>query len=487
MKTLNELHHSDATHIESLGNLDGSPNTQGVVTLLQSQLAQLRSIKDMEVKWLDRYSLFTIPVIAALLINDPKERQLPGDLLIIILVLYWVVTVWIREVILKERHSYYRVLRSVVRAEHYLGLVGTFIPNVMADAGFPKGLGPIIGHDGTQAFSSFLHKQIYFLIIYASIAAASMYQSANWLLAITLLLLDLVWLIGVFYRDRRVMYSEVLAEKHLTGSSPSWYGEIETGADEKPHKSAEQQSPREQTEEDIKKRTPTILLLVRHTDVDNPNNILYGRLPRFGLSTIGRQQAECTASVLAKERVSAIYSSPRLRALQTARIVASRHPDIKVHITRSLDEVLTGWQGLQHNDSQNMHFGIYDKPANPDDEKIPDLWLRVSTFVQRALRKYKGGLVVCVTHGDLVAVARAAYLGKPLVVDSLSSPGGYPGKGCILRLTFNDPLNLNHTTVEYYDPNGMDPLFSKRWVSLERVDDILEPVIKMPFQSGKDY
>src|SRR5438094_9831085 len=87
------------------------------------------------------------------------------------------------------------------------------------------------------------------------------------------------------------------------------------------------------------------LYLVRHTDVHNPRDVLYGRLPRFRLSDLGRKQAETTAQALAEEPIAAFYTSPRLRARQTTRILAMPHPDAVVHITRLLDEVLTAWQG----------------------------------------------------------------------------------------------------------------------------------------------
>ncbi len=53
----------------------------------------------------------------------------------------------------------------------------------------------------------------------------------------------------------------------------------------------------------------TIIYMVRHTDVHNPGDILYGRLPRFGLGELGWKQAEVTASVLAETAVGAFYSS----------------------------------------------------------------------------------------------------------------------------------------------------------------------------------
>ena len=71
----------------------------------------------------------------------------------------------------------------------------------------------------------------------------------------------------------------------------------------------------------------TVVLVVRHTDVHNPNNLFYGRLPRFRLSALGQEQAERTAAYLAGTPITAIYSSPQLRARQTARVIARRHHD----------------------------------------------------------------------------------------------------------------------------------------------------------------
>ena len=69
----------------------------------------------------------------------------------------------------------------------------------------------------------------------------------------------------------------------------------------------------------------TTILLVRHADVHNPADVVYGRLPRFGLSSVGREEATRTAATLAGEPLAAIYSSPQLRARQTAETIAAHH------------------------------------------------------------------------------------------------------------------------------------------------------------------
>jgi probable phosphoglycerate mutase len=210
----------------------------------------------------------------------------------------------------------------------------------------------------------------------------------------------------------------------------------------------------------------TTVIFVRHADVHNPDDILYGRLPRFGLSELGLKQARVTADVLADVEITAFYTSPMLRARQTTRIIAARHPHVEIQQTRLLWEVLTGWQGRPHGELEAIGFNFYDNPLRPGDENLSDIWHRIQEFVQRVRRRYPGGTVVAVTHGDPFALARAGYLGLPIETPSIRLPHPYPGKGSLLRLSFDSPVESLPTCLEYYDPNGDDPKWSRGWVPL---------------------
>ena len=52
------------------------------------------------------------------------------------------------------------------------------------------------------------------------------------------------------------------------------------------------------------------MLVARHADVYNPRDVVYGRLPRFGLSKLGWGQAKRPAQFLAPIPVAALYSTP---------------------------------------------------------------------------------------------------------------------------------------------------------------------------------
>lgn len=212
---------------------------------------------------------------------------------------------------------------------------------------------------------------------------------------------------------------------------------------------------------------PTIVYIVRHTDVHNPGDVLYGRLPRFGLSSLGRQQAEKTANVLADVSIDAFYTSPMLRARQTTRALADKHPGVPVHISSLLNEVKTGWQGKPHADLEAIRFDFYNQPVYPHDESLETLWGRINSFVRRARRNHPGQTVVAVTHGDIFALARAGFRGLPIHISSIRLPHPYPGKGGLLKLTFSDPKQALPEKIEYIDPNGDDPKWSSGWTTLE--------------------
>ena len=64
--------------------------------------------------------------------------------------------------------------------------------------------------------------------------------------------------------------------------------------------------------------TATVVHLLRHGEVFNPEKILYGRLPGFRLSELGVQMAKAAATALAGHDVTRLFASPLERAQQTA-------------------------------------------------------------------------------------------------------------------------------------------------------------------------
>jgi broad specificity phosphatase PhoE len=69
--------------------------------------------------------------------------------------------------------------------------------------------------------------------------------------------------------------------------------------------------------------TRTVVHLVRHGEVDNPVGLIYGRLPDYHLSDLGRAMAERTAEHLRGRDVVHLRCSPLERAQETMEPIAA--------------------------------------------------------------------------------------------------------------------------------------------------------------------
>jgi broad specificity phosphatase PhoE len=204
----------------------------------------------------------------------------------------------------------------------------------------------------------------------------------------------------------------------------------------------------------------TLILMVRHTDVHNPNDIIYGRLPRFRLSTVGREQAEQVARFLARRRVDELFASPQLRARQTAQIISRYLDTNRIHISRLIAEVRTGYEGQPNKMLGQISF--YQPLARPTDETIPMIFDRMSHFLERVRKRYAGRTIVAVSHADPIMILRAGVLGLPLTTESLRGQY-YPSKGSVTIFAY--PNGIAKPIILYFTPA------ERRYTSLqERVE-----------------
>ena len=66
----------------------------------------------------------------------------------------------------------------------------------------------------------------------------------------------------------------------------------------------------------------SLIHLVRHGEVNNPDGVLYGRLGGFGLTDRGHKMAGAVGKFFQDRLVSAVVSSPLTRATETADAIA---------------------------------------------------------------------------------------------------------------------------------------------------------------------
>lgn len=62
--------------------------------------------------------------------------------------------------------------------------------------------------------------------------------------------------------------------------------------------------------------------VLRHGEVHNPDKVLYGRLPGYHLSDLGRRMAKVVADAVAGRDITRLVSSPLERAIETATPIA---------------------------------------------------------------------------------------------------------------------------------------------------------------------
>ncbi|MBV8993379.1 MAG: histidine phosphatase family protein [Pseudonocardiales bacterium] len=147
----------------------------------------------------------------------------------------------------------------------------------------------------------------------------------------------------------------------------------------------------------------TVVHLLRHGEVHNPERILYGRLPGFGLSDLGVRQAEQVAAYLRDHDVVHVAASPLLRAQQTAAPMAAMH-GLDVVTDDGLIEAANVFEGsrVSVGDGALRDPRSWPKLRNPFrpswGEPYREIVDRMLAAVHRARRRAAGHEAVCVSH-----------------------------------------------------------------------------------------
>jgi broad specificity phosphatase PhoE len=145
--------------------------------------------------------------------------------------------------------------------------------------------------------------------------------------------------------------------------------------------------------------TTTIVHLLRHGEVHNPEHVLYGRLPGFRLSDRGRDQAERVAKALAGADLAAIVASPMQRAQETAAPSAALH-ELDVVVDDGLIEAANRFEGTPPGAYRDpRHWPWLRNPFRPSwGEPYQEIANRMLGAVHRARRLGAGHEVLCVSH-----------------------------------------------------------------------------------------
>ncbi|GAA2013701.1 histidine phosphatase family protein [Catenulispora yoronensis] len=159
--------------------------------------------------------------------------------------------------------------------------------------------------------------------------------------------------------------------------------------------------------------TKTVVHLMRHGEVYNPDGVLYGRLPGFRLSDLGQKMAERVADHLADHDVRAVVASPLQRAQETAAPIAARH-DLEVGVDERLIEAGNFFEGKKFSvgDGVLKRPSVWFKLWNPFKpswgEPYKEQVKRMHAALADAAKLAPGHEVVLVSHQLPIWISRLA-------------------------------------------------------------------------------
>jgi len=162
----------------------------------------------------------------------------------------------------------------------------------------------------------------------------------------------------------------------------------------------------------------TVVHLLRHGEVHNPNHVLYGRLPGYHLSANGRMMAVAAADYFEGRPVAALFASPLERAQETALPVAERLglPIITDDRLIESGNVLEGKSVSLASLALNpLNWRYLWNPFQPSwGEPYTKIVARVREVIDRARDASRGQEAVCVSHQLPIWVTRLAAEHKRL-------------------------------------------------------------------------
>ncbi|MDI3240086.1 histidine phosphatase family protein [Arthrobacter sp. AL08] len=200
--------------------------------------------------------------------------------------------------------------------------------------------------------------------------------------------------------------------------------------------------------------------LLRHGEVYNPEGVLYGRLPEFHLSDLGREMARTLAdhfraSSAQGAKIVHLAASPLTRAQETAQPIAEAL-NLDITTEARIIEAANYFEGLHVDKAEILkpkHWPMLRNPFRPSwGESYKDQSARVMAAVQDArLRAIElggtGAEAILVSHQLPIWATRLSAEGKPLWHDPRK-------RECTLTsvtsLVFGDAGNL--LRVEYSEP-----------------------------------
>jgi probable phosphomutase (TIGR03848 family) len=203
----------------------------------------------------------------------------------------------------------------------------------------------------------------------------------------------------------------------------------------------------------------TDILLIRHGENEyTRTGKLAGWTPDVHLNQKGQAQAQALAGHLSGAPIKALYSSPLERAMETA-LPLARAKALRIRKFEGVGEVRYGdWTGksLKSLARTKLWAVVQRYPATmafPNGETFRAVQARAVNAVETVAAKHPKQLIAIFSHGDVIKLILAHYLGMPIDLFQRIMIG--TGSISHIRLTGGMPFVLK---VNEQAPAGPDPL-----------------------------
>lgn len=195
---------------------------------------------------------------------------------------------------------------------------------------------------------------------------------------------------------------------------------------------------------------------MRHGEVDNPAGVLYGRMPGYHLSALGRQMAQRVAHVLADGGHNVVFvgASPLERAQESAAPTAMAY-GLSIHTLSGLIEAGNEFEGLDVNASRAQlahpkYWWRYRNPLQPSwGESYRDQVTRMVAVIREVLHgPARGGEALLVSHQLPIWVTRLFLERRNLAHDPRNRQCALAS---LTSLTFDESRLVG---LAYWEPAG---------------------------------
>ena len=164
----------------------------------------------------------------------------------------------------------------------------------------------------------------------------------------------------------------------------------------------------------------TIFLLIRHGENEFvATHKLAGRTPGVHLNAKGIEQAAQLVDYLGDQPIAAVYSSPLVRCVETARPLAAALGLPVVEEPAFVEVDYGDWQGADLRELSKLPEWrkVQHTPSTfrfPNGETLREVQNRAVSGIEALRSQHPNTIVAIFAHGDVIRTTLAHYLGVPL-------------------------------------------------------------------------